>query len=320
MATSSKATSSKRALWKGAISFGLVHIPVSLHPATSDHGLDFDWLDKRTLDPVGYKRINKRTGKEITAEHIVKGLNIGGDEYIVLSPDEIEAAYPKTTQTIEIESFVPVNAVPFVYLDRPYYIAPVGRGGKVYALLREVLLKTQRIGIARVVIQTRQHLAALVATDTALVLNLLRWNDQLRSMADLDLPAKGVKGAGISEREMQMATQLVEDMSGDWQPDEFTDSFKDQVLALVERKKKAGKTRTVTKVEAVEKEETGGAQIYDLADLLKRSLGKRGGADTDTGKTASTRTAAPRARPAAKSASRTATKAPAKPATRKRAA
>ncbi|MDQ8020429.1 MAG: Ku protein [Moraxellaceae bacterium] len=319
MAASSKATSSKRALWKGAISFGLVHIPVSLHPATSEHGLDFDWLDKRTLDPVGYKRINKRTGKEITAEHIVKGLNVGGDEYIVLSPDEIETAYPKTTQTIEIESFVPVNAVPFVYLDRPYYIAPVGRGSKVYALLREVLLKTQRIGIARVVIQTRQHLAALVATDTALVLNLLRWNDQLRSMADLDLPAKGVKGAGITEREMQMATQLVEDMSGDWQPDDYSDSFKDQILALVERKKKAGKTRTVTKVEPVEKEESGGAQIYDLTEMLKRSLGKRGGGEA---KPAAARTSS-RAKPAAKSTPKATTKnsrSTAKATTRKRAA
>src|SRR5690606_36003661 len=136
------AGSSKRILWKGAISFGLVHIPIALHSATQEQGLDFDWLDKRSMDPVGYKRINKKTGKEIRNEDIGKGIAYEDGSYVVLSAEEIEAAYPKTTQTIEIESFVPAAAIPFVYLERPYYVSPINKGQKVYALLREVLIRT----------------------------------------------------------------------------------------------------------------------------------------------------------------------------------
>src|SRR5690606_32032959 len=114
---SAMAKSSTRALWKGAISFGLVHIPIALHSATADDGLDFDWLDKRTMDPVGYKRVNKKTGKEIDRDNIVKGIQYAEGEYVVLPPEEITAAYPKTTQTVEIETFVSVSDIPFVYLE-----------------------------------------------------------------------------------------------------------------------------------------------------------------------------------------------------------
>ena len=141
-----------RVLWKGAITFGLVHIPVGLYTATRPHGIDFDWLDKRTMDPVGYKRINKRTGREVSKEQIVKGVEYESGEYVVLSDKEIADAYPRTTQTIEIESFVPAQSIPLVFLDRPYYLAPVNRGGKVYALLRETLQRSGQVGLARVVI------------------------------------------------------------------------------------------------------------------------------------------------------------------------
>lgn len=272
-----------RALWKGAISFGLVHIPVALHSATSDSGLDFDWLDKRSMDPVGYKRINKKTGKEITKENIVKGIEYEDGQYVVLSDEEIAAAYPRTTQTIEIESFVPNTEIPFVYLERPYYIAPINKGKKVYALLRDTLLQAQRVGIARVVIQTKQHLAVLVPSGPGLILNLLRWGEDIRSWADLDLPAEGAKAAGLSDRELSMARQLVDDMTDKWDPKQFTDSFKEQIMALVERKAREGKLETV-----VQPEESGegasdrsSAQIIDLTELLQRSLRKGGAAAKD---------------------------------------
>lgn len=264
------ATSSKRVLWKGAISFGLVHIPIALHSATEEQGLNFDWLDKRTMDPVGYKRINKKTGKEITKENIVKGIEYEDGNYVILSAEEIEAAYPKTTQTIEIESFVPANAIPFVYLERPYYISPINKGAKVYALLREILLKTGKVGIAKVVIQTKQHLAVLIPSGPALVLNLLRWGDEIRTWEELDLPKEGSKAAGLTDKEIKMGEQLVEDMSGAWNPEEFTDSFKEQILHLVEEKVKAGETAAVTQIEAVESGES--AKIYDLTEMLQRSL------------------------------------------------
>lgn len=309
-----------RALWKGAISFGLVHIPVALHSATSDSGLDFDWLDKRSMDPVGYKRINKITGKDITKENIVKGIAYkngeggeGDGQYVVLSDEEIAAAYPKTTQTIEIESFVANTEIPFIYLERPYYIAPINKGKKVYALLRDTLLQTQRVGIARVVIQTKQHLAVLVPSGPGLVLNLLRWGGDIRSWEDLDLPPEGAKAAGLSERELGMAKQLVDDMTSAWDPKLFTDSFKEEILALVERKAKAGKLETVTQLDASSDSAAGaeggrGAKILDLTELLQRSLRKGGsGAGADAPK--------PKAPPA-----KTTAKKPSRPAGKQRAA
>jgi DNA end-binding protein Ku len=266
-------STSSRALWKGAISFGLVHIPVALHSATSEQGLNFDWLDKRTMDPVGYKRVNKKTGKEIDKENIVKGIEYEDGHYVVLSQEEISAAYPKTTQTIEIEMFVPATDIPFVYLERPYYVVPTNKGEKVYALLREALLSTERIGIARVVIQTKQHLAALIPSGPALVLNLLRWGDEIRSWENLNFPAEGRKEAGITDKELKMAEQLVMDMSGKWNPDEFHDSFKDEIMKLVHERVETGDIQTV--VEAEESERTS-AQIVDLTELLQRSLKKRG--------------------------------------------
>jgi DNA end-binding protein Ku len=263
-----------RALWKGAISFGLVHIPVSLHPATTESGVDFDWLDKRSMDPVGYKRVNKRTGKEIDKNNIVKGVEYDSGKYVVLSPEEIEAVYPKSTQSIEIEAFVSATEIPFVYLDRPYYLAPIGKGEKVYALLREALLKKQRIGLARVVIQTKEHLAALVPAGPALVLNLLRWGADIRTWENLKLPKEGVKGAGLSERELDMAGQLIDELTTDWHPEEFTDKFKAQVMALVEKKAEAGDTETVLEPEEEAPSKT--ADVIDLAELLQRSLRGKG--------------------------------------------
>lgn len=276
----SKKAPAPRVLWKGAISFGLVHIPVALYSATVDHGIDFDWLDKRTMDPVGYKRVNKKTGREIAREQIVKGVEYESGEYVVLSDKEIAAAYPKTTQTIEIESFVPANGIPFVYLERPYYVAPINRGAKVYALLRETLQRSARVGVARVVIQTRQHLAALVPVGPGLVLNLLRWGADIRPWTDLPLPSEDAKKAGLRPRELEMAKELVEDMSADWDPDEYRDEFKDEILRLVDRKVKAGQTETVTQPEPEEGEQSTegrGAKVIDLTELLKRSLRKGGG-------------------------------------------
>lgn len=274
-------TSSNRVLWKGAITFGLVHIPIALYSATTEKGLDFDWLDKRSMDPVGYKRINKKTGKEIDKENIVKGLEYKDGQYIVLSQEEILAAYPKTTQTIEIETFVPATDIPFVYLERPYFTAPINKGEKVYALLRETLLETQRIGIARVVIQTRQHLAALIPSGPALILNLLRWGDEIRSWEELSLPAEGTKSTGLTDKELKMAAQLVNSMSSKWNPDEFHDSFKDKIMELVHQKVESGDIQSVSQPEQLEPPQSG-AQIFDLAELLRNSLKKDKNKDDDS--------------------------------------
>lgn len=298
-----------RTLWKGAITFGLVHIPVGLHTASTEQGVDFDWLDKRSMDPVGYKRINKRTGKEIDKDDIVKGFEYEDGKYVVISPDEIEAIYPRTTQTIEIQRFIDAHEIPFVYLERPYYVAPINKGQKVYALLREVLAKTGKVGLAKVVVSTKQHLAVLVPAGEVLVLNLLRWGDEVKSLAGLDLPAAGVKGAKVTASEMKMAEQLVKDMSGKWDPDEFKDEFKHAVMKVVQKKVKAGDTETV--IEPEEEAPAQGAEIIDLTELLKRSL--KGGKAAKSAGTPAKKTAGAKHGASAK------TGAAAKKATRKKA-
>ena len=296
-----------RTLWKGSISFGLVFIPIALHSATVEVRPKMRMLDVDTGAPVGYQKIDKSTGEAISQQQVVKGVEVDAGQYVTLTKDEIREALPKTTQTIEIESFVPNTDIPFVYLERPYYIAPINKGKKVYALLRDTLLKTQRVGIARVVIQTKQHLAVLVPSGPGLILNLLRWGADIRSWEDLDLPAEGAKAAGLSDKELSMAKQLVDDMTGKWQPDQFSDSFKDDIMALVKQKVKEGKVETVEQPEADE-ESTGpsGANIIDLTELLQRSLRNKGGAtkaDTPDTKTPAKKAAAKATRkPAAEAA------------------
>jgi DNA end-binding protein Ku len=270
MASKGMAPTSTRTLWKGAISFGLVHIPIGLYSATAESGIDFDWLDRRTMDPVGYKRVNKKTGQEIAREDIVKGVEWNDGHYVVLSPEEIANAYPRSTQTIEIEAFVDADEVPFVYLERPYYVAPINKGEKVYALLREALKQSGKVGIAKVVIQTKQHLAVLIPCGPALVLNLLRWGGEIRSWEDLKLPPAGAKEAGVKDAELQMARQLIDGMTAHWDADNFRDSFKDEIMKLVESKAQAGETATVHKVE--DSAPSGGAEVIDLTELLRRSL------------------------------------------------
>jgi DNA end-binding protein Ku len=305
------AKTSTRTLWKGAITFGLVHIPIALYSATAETDLNFDWLDKRSMDPVGYKRINKKTGQEIDKDNIVKGIEWEHGQYVVLSPEEIAAAYPRSTQTIEIESFVDADDVPFVYLERPYYVAPTNKGEKVYALLREALKQTNKVGIAKVVIQTKQHLAVLIPCGPALILNLLRWGGEIRSWEDLKLPSADAKAAGIKDSELNMAKQLIGDMTADWSADQFRDSFRDEIMKLVESKAKAGRTEAVTKIESAPSPQ-GGADVIDLTELLKRSLqgGGKGAAGPAATKAAAAKTparaAAKKAAPAKSSSRRAA--------------
>ena len=263
-----------RVIWKGAIAFGLVHVPVALYPASQEVGIDFDWLDKRSMDPVGYKRVNKRTGKEIQRDDIVKGIKQDDGDYVILGEDEIKAAYPKSTQTIEIESFVNASEIAFTLLETPYYLEPIGKGEKVYALLRESMLDSGVIGIARVVMHTKEHLAALVPTGAALVLNTIRWASEIRPLDELKLPAAGKTTAGLKPAELKMAEQLIRDMTAPWDAQAYTDKFSAAVQALVSRKVAAGETQAVTPMEQPPAE-VGTSNVVDLTELLAASLAKR---------------------------------------------
>lgn len=262
-----------RAIWKGAITFGLVNVPVALYPASREDDIDFDWLDKRTMDPVGYKRINKRTGKEIDKENIVKGVKQPSGEYVVLSDEEVQDAYPKTTQTIEIEAFVTAHEVPFFFLEKPYYLEPIGKTEKVYALLREAMVQSGVIGVARIVMHTKEHLAALVPIGPALMLDTLRWSSEIRAVDELNVPPTGTAGSKLKESELKMANQLIKGMTEKWKPERYADTFTDAIHGLIARKMKAGKGRRVAPIEQVP-DAGAPSNVIDLTELLKNSLSK----------------------------------------------
>lgn len=293
-----------RALWKGAISFGLVHIPVELHKAVESHDLDLTMLDKRDFSPIGFKRYNKGSGKEVNWDNIVKGYEYSDGEYVVLSDEDLRLANPKATQTIDILAFVDADSVPLTFYETPYYLAP-GRGGdKVYALLRETLRKAGRIAVATVVIRTRQHLCALVAVGDGIIMNTLRYASEIRNPEELKLPGD----AGITDKELKMALSLVEDMSEEWNPLEYHDTYREDVLKLVEKKVQAGQTHTITEP-SDESPVPKTSNVVDLVALLKQSLGSRGrsapeAADADE----DDEDAAPRSRSTAKTSSEGATK------------
>jgi len=259
-----------RAVWKGAIAFGLVHIPVALYPASRETEIDFDWLDKRSMDPVGYKRINKRTGKEIAKEQIVKGVKQDNGEYVVLSDDEVRDAYPKTTQTIEIESFVPAGDISFVYLEKPYYLEPTNRAEKVYALLREAMSRAALVGVARIVMHNKEHLAALLPAGPALMLGTLRWANEIRPASGLNLPSAG--DGELKDAELKMAGELIRKMAGSWKPEQFADRFSSAIHKLVARKAAAGQAKTV---QPLEEAPADASNVIDLSELLRNSLRTR---------------------------------------------
>ena len=236
-----------RAIWKGA-SLSASCIPVELFVAEESNELSFRQLDKHDFSPIGYDRINKRTGKKVAWDDIVRGFEWEKDEYVVLSDEELESANVEATHTIDIVAFVDQGEVDPIHFERPYYVAPTEQGTKAYALLRETLAKNGQIGIAKVVIRTRQHLAALMPKGDALTLVQLRFAHELRPAEDLPLPPKNLEKLGVSAAEQKMADTLVKGMHDEWKPEQYKDTFRDDVLALVEKKAKAGEVNTVAEL------------------------------------------------------------------------
>jgi DNA end-binding protein Ku len=263
-----------RELWKGAIQFGLVHIPVSLYPAEERQELSFTMLDRRDMQPVGYKRFNKTTGEEVAYEDIVKGYEWSDGEYVVLEKEDFKRANVEATQTVDIVGFVDRESLSPYWFESPYYLAPGKHGDKGYALLRETLIRTGRIGIANVVIRTRAHIAALYPVENALVLNTLRYATEMRDLKALDLPGD-LKSARVTEKELDMAERLVDDMVVEWDPTRYHDAYRDDLLKLIEEKAQ-GKVRAAPKAKRSPRE----AEVIDFAKLLERSLGARKGGES----------------------------------------
>jgi DNA end-binding protein Ku len=259
-----------RGLWKGAISFGLVNVPVELHSAKKRSSeLDMTMLDRRDLAPVGYKRVNKASGKEVAWDDVVKGYEYQDDKYVVLSEEDFRRANPEAAKTVDIQAFVELADIAPQYFETPYYLVPGKRGEKAYALLRETLRKAGKAGIATVVIRTKQYLAALIAQDELLVLNTLRYQDELKKASEFE-----VAGAKVTAKELDMAMRLVDDMADKWQPAKFKDTYRDDLLKRIEEKVKAGQTEEITEPEKEGKAEKRG-EVIDLMSLLKKSIEKK---------------------------------------------
>ncbi len=266
-----------RPLWKGAISFGLVHIPVVLSSAENRNHFDLTMLDRRTMKPVGFKRYNKETGKEVGWDDIVKGYEYEKERYVVLTDADFKRANVEATQSVDIVACVNSEEVAPTYFETPYYLAPDKRGEKGYALLRETLKATNKIAIATVVIRTRQYLAALIPSGNVLVLNTLRYKNELKPAKDLEVPSSNLKASGVSPREIEMAKKLVDEMTDQWKPERYRDTYHDDLMKMINKRIKAGKTEIITDADEDDGEEKPvRGEVIDLMALLKRSVQAKG--------------------------------------------
>ena len=312
-----------RPIWTGTLSFGLLNIPVRLMAGERRVDLSFRMLDSRNNARVRYERVNEETGEEVPWKEIVKAFEYDKGAYVVIEEDDIAAASPERRETIDIDVFVDAAEIGPEYFDKPYVLEPAAKAEKGYVLLRDVLARTGKAGIGRVVIRTREYLAAVLPRDDALVMLVLRFAQELVDPEEYRLP-EGKSGKWkISEREVEMAEQLISSMSGDWDPDQFKDDFRVRLQKVIEERVRS---KSIVQDEDHEDErppEGAATNVIDFAELLKRSLEKKGG--KRGGKTAkkSAKKAAKKTKKAAKKATKKSSarsggkKSAKKPATRK---
>lgn len=261
-----------RPVWKGHISFGLVNVPVTLYPAEQRTDLSLHLIDSRDFSRVRYERVNADTGEEVPWDQVVKGYEYNDGNYVVIGQNELKAAAPEATQTVDVEAFVDLSEIDLIYFDKPYYLEPGKKGEKGYALLREALKESGKAGIAKVVIRTRQYVAALVPRGHALVLNLLRYQQELRATDELDLPGS-ISQVGVSKQELKMARDLIKSMSTKWDPKKYHDEYRDKLMKWIEERIESGETYEVAEVPAEEEEPVS----YNIMDALKKSLAHTSG-------------------------------------------
>lgn len=263
-----------RSIWKGSITFGLVNIPVGLYSAEKrEETVSFHMLDRRNMARLRYKRVNEETGREVPWEETVRGYEVEGGKHVVISDEDLARASPEKTQTVDILDFVEAGDISPLFFDKPYYLAPEKKGAKSYALLRETLRRTNKVGIAKVVIRTKQYLAAVLVEEDAIVLNILRFAHELRDASELDLPSGK---EGVSERELDMAERLVEGMVSDWEPEKYRDDYYKDLKKLIKERVEAGQFEESPEAPPAPKPERGG-QVVDLMALLKRSVEEKPG-------------------------------------------
>ncbi len=259
-----------RAIWKGSISFGLVNIPIALYPATRREELKFRLLRKSDLSPVNYKRVAEKDGKEVSWDQIVKGYEYEKGKYIVLKDEDFQRVDLEATQTVDIQDFVDLDDIDPMYFYKPYYLEPQKGGDKAYALLRDSLKESKKVGIAKVVIKTRQYLAGVKPEDGALVLELMHFADELADTRKLRVPKK----VEVAKKEMNMAKSLIDSMSGKWDPEKYHDEYREALIEVIEKKVEASGKEIEEKPRKAPKP----TKVIDLVSVLQKSLQQTGGA------------------------------------------
>ncbi len=265
-----------RAIWKGSISFGLVNIPIALYPATRREELKFRLLRKSDLSPVNYKRVAEKDGKEIAWDQIVKGYEYEKGKYVVLKDEDFQRVDLEATQTVDIQDFVDQEEIDPMFFYKPYYLEPQKGGDKAYALLRDALKDSGKVGIAKVVIKTRQHLAGVKPEDGALVLELMHFADELADTGKLHVPKK----TEVGKREMNMAKSLIDSMSAKWNPKKYKDDYREALMEVIEEKVEAGGKE----IEEKPKKAPKPTKVIDLVSVLQKSLEQTGAKKKATAK------------------------------------
>jgi DNA end-binding protein Ku len=259
-----------RAIWKGSISFGLVNIPIALFPATKREELKFRLLRAKDLSPVNYKRVAEKDGKEVAWDEIVKGYEYEKGKYVVLKDKDFQRVDLEATQTVDIKDFVEVEEIDPIFFYKPYYLEPQKGGDKAYVLLREALADTKKIGIAKVVIKTREYLAGVKPEGDVLILELMHFAEELADPKQLHVPKKIESG----KRELDMAKALVGTMSTKWDPEKYHDDYKEALMDVIEEKVEAGGKE----IEEKPKKASKPTKVIDLVSVLQQSLAQTGGA------------------------------------------
>ena len=262
-----------RSIWSGAISFGLVNVPIKLYTATQPKTVRFNQLSSKSGARIRQKRVDPTTDEEVPYEEIVKGYEITPDRYVMITNEELEALDPKATKTIDIEEFVDLSEIDPIYYDHSYYLAPSAGGAKAYRLLLDAMRESEKVGIGRVVLRTKQQLAALRPSGDVLTLTTMLWGDEVLSPDRLDEIGEGEE-AQATDRELRMAEQLIESLSAEFEPARFHDEYREQVLQMIERKA-AGEEITVQP----QAEEPAAAP--DLMAALEASLAAVRGGEED---------------------------------------
>jgi DNA end-binding protein Ku len=265
-----------RAIWKGSISFGLVNIPIALYPATRREELKFRLLRESDLSPVSYKRVAEKDGKEVPWDQIVKGYEYEKGKYIVLKDEDFQRVDLEATQTVDIQDFVPQEEIDPMFFYKPYYLEPQKGGDKAYALLRDALKDTNKVGIAKVVIKTRQYLAGVKPEDDALVLELMHFADELADTGKLHVPKK----TEVGKRELNMAKSLIDSMSSKWNPQKYRDDYREALMEVIEEKVEAGGKE----IEEKPKKAPKATKVIDLVSVLQKSLEQTGAKKKATAK------------------------------------